>query len=120
MDLESFVAALQHLDAKGIAAASTELDLRVATAAGEVSWWRATVAIDRQLRARRAGRLGALAAHKATAAVMGAAMNAGVPVGDPRVIAVARAAADVARGLVVQAPAAHELLRGCQHLVIAA
>lgn len=119
MDLESFVARLRHLDAEAIDAAASDLDEQSSSAAGEVSWWKATVEIDRELRAHHAGRLGARAANMAGAAVLRAAADAGIPLPDDRVTAVARAAAEVARGLVIDAPAAGDLLRGCRHLAAA-
>ncbi|MHB8464215.1 MAG: hypothetical protein ACYDH6_03500 [Acidimicrobiales bacterium] len=119
MDVGSFVASLRQLDARSIDAAAADLDRQASSAAGEVSWWRATVEIDRELRARHAGRLAARAAHQATTAVLRAAAGAGIELPDARVTAVARAAADVARGLSVDAPAAGDLLRGCRHLVAA-
>ena len=60
-----------------------------------------------------------LAANQAAAAVTAAARAAGMVMPDPRVTAVARAAADVARGLVVNASAVDDLLRGCRGLVAA-
>lgn len=119
MDVQSFVVTLRRLDAESIAAAAADLDEHAASVAGEVSWWRATVDIDRQLRATHSGRAGAQAAHQAAAAVLAAASRAGIDLPDPRVTAVARAAADVARGLAVDAPAVEELLRGCRHLLAA-
>ncbi|GAC1586532.1 MAG: hypothetical protein NVS3B21_00690 [Acidimicrobiales bacterium] len=116
MDLQSFIESLHRLDAESITAAAAELDEASASAAGEVSWWRATVEIDRMLRERRASRAGACAATAAAAAVMEAASLAGILLPDVRVTVVARAAADVARGLVVEASATQLLLAGCAHL----
>jgi hypothetical protein len=120
MDLERFVETLRQLDATSIGAAADELDAAASSAAGEVSWWRATVEIDRQLRAHHASRTGAWAAHQAANAVLGAASRAGIALPDDRVTIVARAAAEIARGLVVDAAAAQDLLRGCLRLVPAA
>ena len=119
MDLEEFVSALQRLTAAAIAATADDLEAQAATAAGEVAWWRATVEIDRLLRLRRAGRVGALAAMQAAAAVTSAAQAAGMDTTDRRVTAVARAAADVARGLAAQAAAVDDLLRGCPSFLAA-
>jgi hypothetical protein len=120
MDLGSFVETLRQLDALSIGAAADELDAAASSAAGEVSWWRATVEIDRQLRAHHASRSGARAAHQAASAVLSAAARCGIALPDDRVTAVARAAADIARGLAVDAAAAQDLLQGCQQLVAAA
>jgi hypothetical protein len=119
IDVSTFLEALTALDADGIFAAATELELQASSAAGEVSWWRATVEIDRQLRARCERRLGATAARQASTSVLHAAAKAGLDFQDPRVVAVARAASDVARGLVAGSAAADDLLRGCQHLCAA-
>lgn len=119
MDLGEFIAALQQLDGDAIVAAAAELDHRVSSAAGEVSWWRATLEIERQLRLRRAGRRAALAANQAATAVTRAAARAGIELSDMRVTLVARAAADVARGLAVDAAAAGDLLQGVSALCAA-
>jgi hypothetical protein len=116
MDLIDFMSVLERLDREAIIAAAAELDANAASAAGEVSWWRATVEIDRQLRLHHAGRRGAVSATQAAAAVIQAARVAGMELPDCRVTVVARAAADVARGLAVQAVAVEDLLRGCRHL----
>ena len=119
MELQAFIASLQRLDRRGISAVAAELQQQAASVAGEVSWWQATIEIDRQLRARSARRLGASAAHQASMAVLQAAAEAGIALPDDEVIAVARAAGEVARGLVAQSSAANDLLRGCRHLVAA-
>ncbi len=119
MDLPHFIECLHRLDRATILAAALELDESASSAAGEVSWWRATVEIDRQLRRHRAGIRAAHAARAATSAVLWAAGQAGIALPDDRVTAVARAAADVARGLEVHAAAVDDLLRGCRHLVAA-
>jgi hypothetical protein len=63
--------------------------------------------------------VGALAARQAALAVTGAAVDAGLDRDDPRVMAVARAAADVARGLAAESSAVDDLLAGCRHLLAA-
>ena len=119
LELDGFISWLRHLDAAAITAAAAELDEAASSAAGEVDWWRATVEIDRLLRARHAGRRAGVAANQAAAAVTAAARAAGIVMPDPRVTAVARAAADVARGLLVNASAVDDLLRGCRRLAAA-
>lgn len=119
MDLGEFIASLQRLDGDTIVAAARDLDEQVSSAAGEVSWWRATLEIDRQMRLRRAGRRAAQAASQAAAAVTRAATRAGIELPDSRVTMVARAAADVARGLAVDAAAADGLLQGVRALCAA-
>ena len=84
---------------------------RVATSIGaeqicdEVDWWRATIAIDKLLRRTRGSRRAAQAATDAAKAVQEAAGRAGIPLPDSDVTRVARAAADVARGLAAGSPA---------------
>ncbi len=119
MDVQDFIDSLRRLDAAGIVMVARELEESASSAAGEVSWWRAILSIDRELRANRAGRRAACAARLAISAVIDAATASGMDLPDDRVTAVARAAADVARGLEIQASAAHDLLRSCRHLVAA-
>lgn len=119
MTSEEFLTILRRLTAGTILAAAADLEEHAASAAGEVAWWRATVEIDRLLRAHRAGRRAALAASQAAATVSAAAVNAGLDRADPRVTAVARAAADVARGLAAESSAVDDLLAGCWRLVAA-
>ncbi len=119
MTSEEFLTILRRLTAEMILAAAVDLEEHAASAAGEVAWWRATVEIDRLLRLHRAGRVGALAASQAATTVVAAATAAGLDRADPRVMAVARAAADVARGLAAQYSAVDDLLAGCRHLLAA-
>jgi hypothetical protein len=119
VEVDGFISWLHGLDEPAIVATAAELDLAASSAAGEVEWWRATVEIDRLLRARHAGRRAGLAANRAAAAVTAAARAAGMTLPDPRVTAVARAAAEVARGLLVDASAVDDLLRGCRGLAAA-
>jgi|GEM_PF-886693 len=71
----------------------------------EVDWWRATIAIDRVVRHGRRTRQAARAAQDAQRAVQDAAIRAGIGLPDRDVTRVARAAADVARGLAAGPPA---------------
>ncbi len=119
MSIEEFISRLRGMTSGMILAAAEDLEVQAATAAGEVTWWRATVEIDRLLRLQRAGRRAALAASQAAAAVTAVALAAGLDVADRRVTAVARAAADVARGLAAESSAVEDLLQGCRHLLAA-
>jgi hypothetical protein len=65
----------------------------------EVDWWRATIAVDKLLRHTRRSREAAHVASLASHAVQHAAIVAGIDLPDDDVTRVARAAADVARGL---------------------
>ena len=100
MELEQFIETLEGLTATDLMAIASDLDAAYASAAGEVAWWQATVEIERVLRRRHCGREATAAAHRASVAVQAAAALAGVELPDVRVTVVARAAADVARGLV--------------------
>jgi hypothetical protein len=92
----------------GLAAAlRTEHDC----ADAEVAWWRATVAVAGTLRSRHRTREASGAATAAADAVRRAAVAAGVGDGArDDVTMVARAAADVARGLVGGCPQVGQLL----------
>jgi hypothetical protein len=100
MQLESFIEALERLTAQQLGAVADQLDAAYASAAGEVAWWQATVDIERSVRRQHCGRHAMLAAHRASLAVLAAARSAAMELPDGRVTLVARAAADVARGLV--------------------
>ena len=119
MTLEEFLMTLRRLTAEAIVAAAADLEEQAASAAGEVAWWRATVEIDRLLRLHHAGRMAGLAARQAATAVTARAAASGLEHDDPRVTAVARAAAEVARGLAAQSTAVDDLLAGCRHLIAA-
>lgn len=74
--------------------------LRNETVADEVDAWRCTIAIDRALRETHRTREAARAAWDAAQTVQRAAAAQGVELPDPDVTHVARAAAEIARGLV--------------------
>jgi hypothetical protein len=103
MEVTAFVEVLRTLTPEDIQRISASLASEALT--DEVDWWRATIAIDKVLRhsrcTRRAARVAADAAH----AVQGSAARGGMILPDPDVTRVARAAGDVARGLVAGRPA---------------
>ena len=119
MTSEEFLITLRRLTAEAILAAAADLEEHAASAAGEVAWWRATVEIDRLLRLNRSGRVAAIAASQAALTVSTVAVAAGLDRSDPRVMSVARAAADVARGIAARSTAVDDLLAGCRHLIAA-
>jgi len=80
------------------------------TLTDEVDWWRATIAIDKVLRHARCSRQAARAANDAVLAVQESAARDGIALPDAEVTRVARAAADVARGLAA-GPAARPIVR---------
>src|SRR5262245_26143632 len=94
-DFEAALARLTIDDIRGIAR-SLEDD----TAGDEVDAWRATIAIDRALRHAHRSRQAAKAAWDAAQVVQRVAIAQGVELPDVDVTHVARAAAEVARGLV--------------------
>ena len=100
MDVETFIDALGQLSVDDVDFIAHDIEAAAASAAGEVAWWQATVEIERLVRLRHRGRLATVAAHRAARAVLGVASTAGRSLPDDRVTAVARAAAEIARGLV--------------------
>lgn len=92
-----FLASLERLSAEDVRTVAKRLDSDVLC--DEVDWWRATIAIDKVVRHARRGRQAAHAATAASGAVQRAARRAGIALPDADVTRVARAAADVARGL---------------------
>ena len=68
----------------------------------EVEAWRVTMSVDRALRSTRTARAGAAAAQQAQRAVLCAASHADIALPDDEVTRVARAAGDIARGMVAQ------------------
>jgi len=98
-----FVAAVALLSADELRGVSNSLQSDLLT--DEVDWWRATIAVDKVLRHVRLTRQAAGAASEAVHAVQSAAVRAGIALPDDDVTRVARAAADVARGLVAGLPA---------------
>jgi hypothetical protein len=78
--------------------------------ADDLAWWEATVDIERALKLQHRRRDAAMVAHHASAAVQSAAAHAGLALPDDDVTRVARAAADVARGLAA-GPLAEDAVR---------
>jgi hypothetical protein len=101
--VDEFLAVLRRLEPDDLArvAARLESDLLC----DEVDWWRATIAIDKVVRHARRGRQAAHAASRAAGTVQEAARRGGIALPDSDVTRVARAAADVARGLAAGAAA---------------
>jgi hypothetical protein len=89
--------------------------LEADTAGDEVDAWRATIAIDRALRHSHRSRQAAKGAWDAAQVVQRAAVAQGVELPDPDVTHVARAAAEVARGLIAGDDVAAEVSRLLLH-----
>jgi hypothetical protein len=100
---ERFLSTLRALTGDDLRRIAGSLEGELLT--DEVDWWRATIAIDKVLRHTRRTRQAARAAGDAVRAVQDAAVRAGVAIPDGDVTRVARAAADVARGLAAGPPA---------------
>ena len=98
-----FLDALHELNVDDLHRIAASLDSESLT--DEVDWWRATIAIDKVLRHSRCSRHAARSANDAARAVQEAAARGGISLPDPEVTRVARAAADVARGLAAGPPA---------------
>ncbi|MSO78912.1 MAG: hypothetical protein EXQ79_04825 [Acidimicrobiia bacterium] len=103
-----FLGALRAMTADDVHRIAASLDSEALT--DEVDWWRATIAIDKVLRHARCSRQAARAASDAVVAVQESAARDGIALPDAEVTRVARAAADVARGLAA-GPAARPIVR---------
>jgi hypothetical protein len=100
---DRFAAALRTMTGEDLRRVAASLDAE--QICDEVDWWRATIAIDKLLRRTHCTRRAARAATDAVHAVQAAADRAGIPLPDAEVTRVARAAAEVARGLAAGSPA---------------
>jgi hypothetical protein len=101
VDIVSFGAALQQLSADDIRAIAHDIQDAHASAADDVAFTRALLVIDRLLKNRHRSTEAALAAFAVVNAVQAAASREHVQLPDPDVTRVARAAAVLARGLIV-------------------
>jgi hypothetical protein len=101
MDVGEFSRALERLTAEDFhRIAATLTNNHSDNAADEVEAWRVTLTIDRVLRRTHRTRLAARAASSITHTVLQIAAAQGIRLPDEEVTHVARAAAEVARGLV--------------------
>jgi hypothetical protein len=98
MAIAEFTEALRRLTPDDVHAIARSLESD--TAGDEVDAWRAMIAVDRALRHSHRTREAARAAWDAAQAVQRAANAHGISLPDADVTHVARAAAEVARGLV--------------------
>ncbi|HXY93668.1 MAG TPA: hypothetical protein VEP49_14395 [Acidimicrobiia bacterium] len=98
MAAAEFTEALRRLTPDDVHAIARSLESD--TAGDEVDAWRATIAIDRALRHTHRTREAARAAWTAAQTVQRTAADQGIQLPDEDVTHVARAAAEVARGLV--------------------
>ena len=101
MDVGEFTQALERLTADDVhRIAATLTSNHADSAADEVEAWRVTLTIDRVLRRTHRTRIAARAASTVTHTVLQIASAQGIRLPDEDVTHVARAAAEVARGLV--------------------
>jgi hypothetical protein len=109
MELPEFTEALGHLSADDLHRVASALDAHSESVAGEVDAWRVTLTIDRALRRAHRTRVAARAASEASHAVRRAATAQGIRLPNAEVTHVARAAAEVARGIVAGPEAAADV-----------
>jgi len=101
MDVAEFSRALEGLTADDVHRIAVTLTSNHSdSAADEVEAWRVTLTIDRVLRRTHRTRLAARAASSITHTVLQIAAAQGIRLPDEEVTHVARAAAEVARGLI--------------------
>jgi len=101
MDVAEFSRALEGLTTEDVhRIAATLTSNHSDSAADEVEAWRVTLTIDRVLRRTHRTRLAARAASSITHTVLQIASAQGIRLPDEEVTHVARAAAEVARGLI--------------------
>lgn len=99
---DEFVSRLWCLTSVQVGTLARRVEDARATTAGDIDWWRATVAVSRRLRRLHRSRAAASAAMRASEAVLGAPGAAELP--RDGVVHAARAAGDVARVLVAGGP----------------
>jgi hypothetical protein len=113
MDLTELTNALTALSSDDINRVATSL--AGDTVGDEIDAWHVTIAIDRALRHSHRARQAARAAWDAAQAVQRAAERDGFVLPDPTVTHVARAAAEIARGIVAGDDVALEVNRLMGH-----
>ena len=106
MEPDEFTEWVSDLSGHAIVALASSLRHEMESVDGEVSWWRATVAIGATLKRHHRSREAGLAAHRASVAVLEAADRSTEPVSREDATLVARAASEVARALVADRGAA--------------
>jgi hypothetical protein len=109
MELPEFTEALGQLSADDLHRVASALEAHSESVAGEVDAWRVTLSIDRALRRAHRTRVAARVASAASHAVLRAAAAQGIRLPNAEVTHVARAAAEVARGMVAGPEAAAEV-----------
>src|SRR5437773_254952 len=105
MELTQFTQAIARMSSEDIHLIAVEIDAHRASTADEIAWWQATMRIDRALKEGGRSRAAAMAALHAAKAVQAIAAAAGRSLPDTEVTSVARAAAEIARGMTAGAGA---------------
>ena len=100
MEIQEFTAALGRMSAADLHEVAAVLHAHTGSAGEEVDAWRVTITIDKALRRAHLTRVAARAASSASHAVLHAAESQGISLPDDDVTYVARAAAEVARGMI--------------------
>ena len=119
MELRSFLGALQQLTLDDVFALSLDIDSMTATTAEEIDVTRAFLHIESSLRRQHRVREAALVGHRASEIVLDVARRAAVELPEMRITRVARWADTVARGIVADDEAVHDLevfCHGCDHI----
>lgn len=119
MDLDTFHRALDLLTPADVRRLASDLAARSDSPADELATRRAVLGIEHGVRLAHRRAEAARASTAASQAVVAGAKRRGVPLPDPDVTRVARAAAQIARGLVVGGAVAAEvrfLAEGWQEL----
>ncbi|MEW6470809.1 MAG: hypothetical protein AB1679_00885 [Actinomycetota bacterium] len=99
MDMPHFIDHLSSLTVPAIQDCAARIK-GAESAADDVAWWRATLAVDRALTRAGTGRAAGLAASAAAGTVRDAAARGGARLPDRDVTCAARSAAAVARALI--------------------
>jgi hypothetical protein len=99
---DEFVSRLRCLTSGQLATLARRVEDARATTAGDIAWWRATATVSRRLRHMHRSRAAAIAALRASEAVLGAPGAAELP--HDAVVHAARAAGDVGRVLLASGP----------------
>ncbi|MCU1461289.1 MAG: hypothetical protein JWO37_1364 [Acidimicrobiales bacterium] len=100
MDLQEFTQAIHEMSVTDIREVAAEIGGHQASVADDIAWWQATLTIDKVLKHDGRCRTAAVAASSASRAVLAIVDHADDSSPDSDVIAVARAAGTIARGLV--------------------
>ncbi len=99
MELRRFTQAIARLSGSDIHRLARDIQSRHDTAAADLMWWHSTITIERALKASGRTREASMAAMDAARAVQRVAAERGMDLPDGEVTSVARAAAEIARGL---------------------